>query len=247
MVGTLYIIETIGTTEKWCHNSPHVRLGFHSRFGPVRYSVQELGHIPDAQVGQTIAVMRSRTRADSQDYWFRARAQALLGAGDDWSKIAAAHAHARSQIRFEQDERTGSGIEGLQADIVEVLVRPRDMARYVDEGIAAGDCDDFSMYVAALLESCGIPCAFATLAADPRDPQQFSHVYCVAYPRTPSGTERVAIDASHGERPGWEAPNRFGKFQEWPVNSFAGEFMAGLASSLAAIWLYHQYRRGAFA
>jgi hypothetical protein len=29
--------------------------------------------------------------------------------------------------------------------------------------------------------------------------------------------KRVVLDCSHGEVIGWECPNRFGKFKEWPV------------------------------
>ena len=41
----------------------------------------------------------------------------------------------------------------------------------------AGDCDDFSMLTAALLEASGIPWEFVTVAADRDSPGRFSHVY----------------------------------------------------------------------
>lgn len=227
-----------------------MQTGTHTAFGDVRYSVRDIGHLPDQQVAQTIGVMRSRVREDAQQPWFKARAAQLIGAGDEIAAVRAAHQHARQGIRFVQDEENASGIAGLNpAQVVEVIVRPVDMARYVDGRVAQGDCDDFSMYTAALLESQGIPCAFATVAADGRDPGQYSHVYCVAYPRNERGERvRVPVDASHGQYCGWEVPNRFGKYKEWPVSGSMVEMLfAGLLSSLAAIWVYHWFKRGVFA
>lgn len=40
-----------------------------------------------------------------------------------------------------------------------------------------GDCDDFSMLTAALLEAARIPWEFVTVAADHDSPGRFSHVY----------------------------------------------------------------------
>lgn len=223
-------------------------MGTHTTFGDVRYSVRDIGASPDYQVAQTIGVMRSRVREDAQRPWFKDRARGLVGGGDELQTVRAAHQHARQGIRFVQDEQNAAGIAGLDpSQVVEVIVRPADMARYVDSQVAQGDCDDFSMYAAALLESQGIPCAFATVAADGRDPNQYSHVYCVAYPKVNGERVRVPVDASHGEYCGWEVPNRFQKLKEWPVSDFGLEFLAGLLSSLAAIWIYHKWKQGAFA
>ena len=223
----------------------------HSTLGQVRYSVHELSSTPDDQVSQTIDVMRRRVFEDSQVPWFRDRATQIIGRGSESDKVAAAHAHTRNTIRFQQDEESGAGIRGLglpTAEIVEVIVRPADMARYVDAGQAIGDCDDFSMYVAALCESQGIPCGFVTVAADPRDPSQYSHVYAVAYPKDEFGRRvRVPIDASHGEYAGWEVPDRFSKRREWMVGGFISDLVAGVLGSLAAIYIYHQWRSGVFA
>ena len=100
-------------------------------------------------------------------------------------------------------------------DLIEFIVRPVDRCGYIDQGIAIGDCDDFSMALAALLATQGISTKFCTVAADERAPDQFSHVYCVAY----LDGERSPLDASHGKRLGWglgwEVPNRWGKREEW--------------------------------
>ena len=108
-------------------------VGFHSELGHVRYQVREIGSNPDAQVAQTIELMRARARDDARYPWFRSRALALVGSGSEAEQVARAHAHTKSSIRFQQDEQTGGGIRGLDLrgnELVEVIVRPLDMAAY---------------------------------------------------------------------------------------------------------------------
>lgn len=215
----------------------------HPELGVVNYRVRELGGNPDGQVGTTVGVMRDRAVEDAQDPGFRQWAGMVTGNGSERDKVESAFWHAKRGIRFQQDKDTGAGVGDVPGDqVVEVIVRPVDMMGYVQQGVAVGDCDDFSMYVAALLESQGIPCAFVTVAADGRDPGQYSHVYCVAYP----GGERVAVDASHGGWPGWEVPNEFGKYREWPVGGGGdGPGLLGMvAASMAGMWLYEKVTRG---
>lgn len=195
---------------------------YHPQLGEVKYRVENLAFEPDTQVGQTLRLMLERAAQDSSDPWFKQRAQGLAGEGSEKSKAYNLYQHAwrkSGHIRFQRDEITGAGIGGYPEDeVVEVSIRPIDMAKYVDEGKAIGDCDDFSTYLAALLKANGIACSFVTVGADERVPDQFSHVYVVAYPVDEWGQrERLPLDASHGEYPGWEVPNQFGKYKEWPV------------------------------
>jgi transglutaminase-like putative cysteine protease len=44
----------------------------------------------------------------------------------------------------------------------------------------SGDCDDRAVLLAAGLMAIGVPAAFKVVAADPRRPNTFSHVYVVA-------------------------------------------------------------------
>jgi hypothetical protein len=114
------------------------------------------------------------------------------------------------------------------------------MAKFVGMGNATGDCDDFSMYLAGILTVYGIPTAFCTVAASNKAPDQYSHVYVVAYPRNAQGSRgRVALDASHGEFAGWEVPNVFGKLKEWPVATVGhwSELVGWVALILAGIIL----------
>lgn len=222
----------------------------HSDLGVVKFQLHELGGDPDGQVAKTIAVMQDRAGEDSEDPGFRHRALLLIGPGSEWDQVCAIHQHARRAIKFQRDEVTGAGVAGVDLggeQLVEVIVRPADMANYIDQGIAEGDCDDFSMYCAALMRCLGIDCKFATLAADGRAPDQYSHVYVVAYPRDRAGNKvRLVCDASHGEYPGWEGPNRFGKLREWPTTSQrAVGLLSGLAAMAAGWWIWKSWRTGA--
>jgi hypothetical protein len=134
-------------------------------------------------------------------------------------------------MTFIRDEALGSPIQQQMPDdaVVEVLIRPRDMHTWMQ-----GDCDDYVTYGAALLIALGVPVSFCTVAADARVPEQYTHVYLVAYP---AGV-RTPLDLSHGQHIGWEVPNAYRK-QEWPVTGAAG-FGSGLlevAGMALGIWL----------
>lgn len=79
-----------------------------------------------------------------------------------------------------------------------------------------GDCDDFSTLTATLLIRMGIPRAniyFCTVAADPVEPRNYSHVYVKL--RREDGMF-IALDCSHGSYPGWETQERYSEML-WPV------------------------------
>lgn len=219
--------------------NPAQRLGFnpvnsanspHPQLGTVNFiKARELGYDPDSQVRTTLHVMRERVAEDSADPQFTSRIRRMFdvrmypqlnGTGEDEMELCRrVWAHTKNGIKFQRDEKTGDGVGGYPEDeIVETIIRPREMARFMDRGTAVGDCDDFSMYEACCLKALGIPCSFVTVAADSRDPNLFSHVYVIAYPMNPETGQRVRmpLDASHGEYPGWETVG-LGRYEEWPV------------------------------
>ena len=210
---------------------------WHPVLGGVSYQVRGMSHNPDSQVRQTLGLMGRRVAEDSSDPQFISRVRrafdvqmypgvrgtgvgkgVIPGTEDEIDLCERVWAHTKAGIKFQRDEVTGDGVGGYPSDeVVETIIRPVEMAKFMDRGDAVGDCDDFSMYLACCLKSLGIPCAFATTAADSRDPGQFSHVYVVAYPKSGSGMRmRFPLDASHGEYPGWETQG-LGRYQEWPV------------------------------
>ena len=183
----------------------------HPVLGDVTYSTQAMSYDPDTQVEQAIAQMSRYAIADASTPDIQAdSALASSAAGGD--PVLGAWQYARRKLRFCEDSSIVSSPEA-----VEVLIRPVDvsvMSRTLGTGSVIGDCDDFSMYVASLLLAAGVPCCFATVAADSSQPDSYSHVYVVAYP---SDGVRIAVDASHGKECGWEAPNQFGKMREWDL------------------------------
>jgi hypothetical protein len=213
----------------------------HETLGPVRISVRELGPWPDVQVGTTIGLMRDRAKADAGNDEFKDWAWRVCGIGDDVEKIGRAFDHVKGAMRFQRDEATAAQLAGVDAsDVVEVVIRPLDIKRYIEQGKAIGDCDDFSSYLAALLEACGVPCSFCTVAADGNAPYQFSHVYVVAYPEVDGVRVRMPLDASHGTMPGWEAEQvvSVSRKQEWSVGGAVGWLLeaVGIAAVGLVIW-----------
>jgi hypothetical protein len=83
---------------------------------------------------------------------------------------------------------------------LEALVSPAVSVRGF---IREGDCDDFTMLVCSFLSVLGVPWEIVTVAADPTDPERFSHVYARA---VLADGGRLPLDASHGHYPGWEVP-----------------------------------------
>jgi hypothetical protein len=183
-----------------------------------------VGDAPDDQVWPTIGLMKEYANQDSQCPEIQQEAQYIQqqAQGDQKAMTQMVWQTTKGKIQFVRDEAAASSLEGFLsqtyygAPVVELLIRPADMAK---QEIRQGDCDDFSMYAAALLIALGIPCAFVTLAGDPTFPQNFTHVYVAAYPNG----ERVVIDASHGSYCGWEAPRPYARKKEWSVNGGAGD------------------------
>jgi len=223
----------------------------HPTLGQVRYQLTEVSDDPDQQVADTIALMREYANADGRAYPLYAdmtRAQQINPAAEPLGNtFEYLRRNGTRGMRFVRDEVTGAPFEAMQAPggwrpVVETLMRPFDQAV---SSAPQGDCDDFSMYGAAHLVALGIPCSFATVAADGAMPDQFTHVYLVAYPKAgPYAGMRVPLDLSHGPQLGWEVPNRYGKFQEWPINRGLGLLGIGAVAG-GAYLLYRALKRRA--
>lgn len=214
------------------------------------YRVQELGHDADGQVSKTLALMGKRVQEDSKDPGFRYWAEQVIGftpgsgAYTNQDIIQSAYQHVKHAIRFQRDETTGAGVGGYpEGEVIECIIRPREMAKFVQREVAVGDCDDFTMYLAGLLAVYGVESEFCTVAADGRAPGNYSHVYLVAYP-VDEGTRskvRVPLDASHGEYAGWETENRFGRRTEWPISgNNLCQYLGWVAAGAMAWWGLNQ-------
>lgn len=209
---------------------------------PLKYSIEQIPEQPDAQVAATIARMCQYVCQDYTHPVVQSAAQSALSL-DPTNPLGAVHTYVRSVMRFKRDEETAEPFTGLlkhpgaeQGDdyFVEVLTRPVDVCwQFLQtQQPVLGDCDDFASLCAALLMALGIDCCFATVGADPKDPNVYSHVYTVAYWRG----ARCAMDCSHGPYASWEAPNRYGKFAEWAIHDRSAWGGVGVALALAG-WL----------
>lgn len=196
----------------------------HPDLGQVHYETSVVREDPDGQIADTIALMRRYVVEDAPSPEVgRALAEARAYEADP---VAQVFWWVKSRLRFVNDEELAAPWQN--PDIVEVLIRPRDM--YSLDGLRRGDCDDYVMMGAAMLVRLGVPVSFVTVAADGRDPSRFSHVYLAAYP---AGI-RIALDASEGDQPGWEVPAaQTYRREEWPVREspwgkiLMGTFLAG--------------------
>jgi len=199
----------------------------HPQLGTVQYSTTVLPDDPDGQVDATIAIMRRYVLEDCGRPEIQRDLASAVGSTGYPVSLHAVIEHifnyVKRKITFTQDydiagPLSQAGVLPADKPVVEVLVRPVDISL----GAHTGDCDDYSMYTAALLAAAGIQCAFVTVAADPDLPTNFSHVYVAAYIPGNIGLQRVAMDTSHGDVAGWEVENRYGRRREWPINTVDG-------------------------
>lgn len=186
----------------------------------------ELSENSDRATAQTIDRMSALANEDSRDLQIVGIARMLGGGKLPPAQFAKnVHGWVRDHVRFVQDREIAfmlpRAVDAFR--VSEVLIRPRELVRMADP---MGDCDDFSMLTASLLTAGGVDASFATVAANPGAPKDYSHVYNVA---NLQGGD-MAIDSSHGDYAGWEAPNLFGKLREWSLSGMGGMIgMGGLA------------------
>lgn len=194
----------------------------------------EVSDDPDTQVAQTVGMMLGYSDQDAEAPEVQADAFAAAAPDDP---ITGNFYDVKRTIRFVPDDVTAQPFTTFgRSDIIETLVRPVDMRIMADP---QGDCDDFAMTIRARMRALGIPCDFVTVAVDPQAPGRFSHVYAVADCSGgacgPHYSGRVPLDASHGDYPGWECPNPYGKRAQWPGVSL-WKIAAGVAVAGLAIW-----------
>lgn len=189
---------------------------FHPELGQLmEWNAETLSSDPDTQVAQTIHRMRQHVREDAQSPEIQQEARMILenGSGDP---ISDTFWHVKNRVGFRQDKALAAPIRPFVDDeLVEVLIRPRHLASMRRP---LEDCDGFASYGPALLQAMGIGCNFVTVAADPREPGRFSHVYAAC--TDPETGQRVPIDSSHGPYPGWEATQtgQVTRLEEWSIN-----------------------------
>jgi hypothetical protein len=186
----------------------------------VRTSPQVLFRAPllagEAGTEQTITVMRELVDQAAADPGFVRRAVDILRsvpAFDELGETEALFEWVRRNIRFTKDPLTK-----------EKLYPPQELLK-----IRAGDCDDISMLLGALLIAVGYPARLVTVSANRNHPQEFSHVYVEA--EVPAGSGRwIAMDpARPGSAFGDEPPVYFRK-RAWSLTEDSAHDLRGLGS-----------------
>jgi hypothetical protein len=191
------------------------------------------GRVPSApdSVGataQTVEVMCSQIAASARDAEVRSLAAGAAArfrggpfympaaAGDRATSDPAALAGscwwwAKHFIQFELHDKTIRRLLN-EADQQQLLISPDVLVRMENR---RGDCAIYTELICAFLSVLGVRWEIVTVAANPREPGVFSHVY----PRAvlPDGS-RLALDASHGKYPGWQVPRAHtSRIQVWDM------------------------------
>jgi len=210
---------------------------FHPELGQeVSYVASPLSSDPDTQVAQTISHMRRHVIEDSRSAPIQRDAAAIQSSGSG-DPLSDTFWWVKDRVGFRQDEQLAQPVRALlDGDVVEVLIRPRDLANM---GTPLEDCDGFASLLPSLLRAQGVPCSFVTVAADARDPSRFSHVYAACV--DPNTGQRVSLDSSHGPYPGWECleAGPVWRIKEWAIDGPEwGEVLliAGVLFLLAKAW-----------
>jgi hypothetical protein len=176
---------------------------------PVAYSFEAMPEDPDAQVHGSVRRMVALALRDASSPEIQRKSAEICG-----NPIEGLWRQTRP-MKFTQDYDTAQWLQvddPRKSSIVETFIPPSQQAKLLDHGIGYEDCDGFSMYGAAVLTALVIPCSFCTVSAERDRPEEFTHVYLVAY----LNGRRIPLDLSHGPHPGWECPN-LGRVREWPV------------------------------
>ena len=175
---------------------------------PVRLQLLEQPEDDDARTAHTVSLMRGLIQADAAAPQVQEAArQATANARTPGEILSGIWNWIRARVQFVEDAEPARSIGAIDPASTEVLIRPRDM---LTMRRPAGDCDDFAMLTASLLQAAGIPAELVSVAADPAAPEVFTHIYCVARP----AGGRVVMDTSHGDAPGWEV-RPAGKSKTW--------------------------------
>jgi transglutaminase-like putative cysteine protease len=142
--------------------------------------------IPDGKAGTvaTLKIMRQVAKAGKVSMPVRNMALSLISdlPQKDWfNELRLIHRFVRDQIRYVKDIR---GVETVQTPDVTLSLK-------------AGDCDDKSVLLAAMLEAIGHPTRFVAVGFKPDD---FAHVYV----ESRIGTAWIPLETTEPVEVGWE-------------------------------------------
>lgn len=152
---------------------------------------------------QTIDLMRhliDEAVADANFVRFAVDLVRNVPAYNDLGEAQTIYKWVQGHVRFTKDPVTK-----------EKLYPPQELLK-----IRAGDCDDISMLMAALLIAIGYPARLITLAANPASPDEFSHVY-VEGEIPPGSGGWLPMDAARADAEFGVAPPSYSRKRAWSL------------------------------
>lgn len=186
-----------------------------SSLSPVRRMALPNG---DRGTEATIAKMRELIQQGMRDQLINRQAFAIVNAAgvqsfDFPGEIRAVFGWVSRNIRFFQD-----------VDGVETLRTPREVLT-----IRGGDCDDYTVLIAALLGTIGHNVRIVTVSSDADAPGVFSHVY----PEVEINGQWVPLDAARRDAALGKAPSRYFRKRVWSINDSRFRDVSGLSGYFA--------------
>jgi Transglutaminase-like superfamily len=150
-----------------------------------------LGFIPKGYLGTqtTLKHIQALIRSGAKDFYVRQKAIDILLSKavkpkDYWGEIKALFEWVQHNVRYTKDPFR-----------VEVLHSARRLLE-----LRAGDCDDMTIVLGAMLEAIGHPVRLVVTGPDPLRPQLFSHIYLEAFHQG----RWLPLDATMPYPMGWE-------------------------------------------
>jgi transglutaminase-like putative cysteine protease len=157
-----------------------------------------IGQIPKGYAGtrRTVAYMRRLIQQGAKDFYVRQKAidilfERAIQPKDYLHEISALFQWVQRHIRYTKDPFR-----------VEVLHSARRMLE-----LRAGDCDDMTILLCALLQSIGHPVRIVLSGFDPHRPRLFTHVYLEANYRG----RWIPLDPTMPFSLGWAPPAAYRK------------------------------------
>lgn len=140
---------------------------------------------------QTARIIAGLTRAGAKDFYVRQKAIEIFRLNgvrpkDRWGEVNALFAWVKRNIRYTRDIFR-----------VELLHSARRMLE-----LRAGDCDDMSILLGAMLIATGHPVRLALVGFNPGRPHVYSHIY----PEVNVRGRWLAVDATMPRSIGWSPP-----------------------------------------
>lgn len=168
----------------------HISTAQRHRSAPLTAPTIYLGHIPSGWRGteKTIEHVQSLIRAGAKDFYVRQKGIDILlekqvKPKDYLAEIKAIFEWVQQHIRYTKDTLH-----------VEVLHSARRMLE-----LRAGDCDDMTILLGAMLEAIGHPVRLALSGPDPLKPDLFTHIYLEVFHKG----RWIPLDATMPHPMGW--------------------------------------------